>query len=90
MRIIKFLLDIQALDFTFDHIENLNGTGEIIGNVRVRKTGRNNFGLTGNITLNPPLTFEPEKYYVRYSIHSLYVVFRSIMIKMNPLISSIR
>lgn len=53
------------MDSTFERVESIDGTGEIIMSWAVRRTGRNAYSLSGNLTINPPFTLHPEKYYVR-------------------------
>lgn len=57
---------LQAIDITYDRLENIKGTGEIIAKLAIKRINRKTYALSGNVTLNPPMTLEPEKYYVKY------------------------
>lgn len=74
MRVYLFLSNMQAFDFTFVRFETLNGSGIFVGSIRVNRIDRNNYSLSGNFSLNPPFTLEPEKYYVRYSRDTMHSV----------------
>lgn len=68
-----FVLDfrIQAIDLTFDRVENIKGSGEFVSEISINRMNRKTYTLRGNFTLNPPLSLEPEKYYVNHTFWSI-------------------
>lgn len=48
----------------FDHVETTGGTDELIVTAVVERINRRTHALSANFTFNPPISMEPEKYYV--------------------------
>lgn len=57
---------LQAWDYTFERIDNLNSsdTGFVIFNTRVERANRTNYVINGNITFKSSFTRNPSMYYV--------------------------
>lgn len=55
----------KAWDLAIEHMEVIDKSDVIVTNLKLTRVNRSTSSVNGNITMNPPLTETPEKYYVR-------------------------
>lgn len=66
---IEKIISFQAWDYRFERIENMNDTdsAHVLFDLHVKRLGRSDFVIIGNITFRSVFTKNPDKYYVKQS-----------------------